>query len=58
MRWRNRGTYGWIYSRLKFTGKRWEEGIWITFDYYDSSVDADINMIVGTSNSWTEAWDR
>jgi hypothetical protein len=58
IQWTNKGNYGWLYVRNKIAGKRWEEGIWIMFDYYDSSVDANINMIVGLTASWTEAWDR
>jgi hypothetical protein len=56
MRWRNRGTYGWIYSRTKFTGKRYEEDLWLSYDYYDSSTDLDRNMRVGLTSSWTESW--
>jgi hypothetical protein len=62
MRWRNRGTYGWIYTRTKFTGKRYDESLWLTFDYYDTSIinhlaDNDVNMRIGRTNSWNEAWD-
>jgi len=58
MRWYNNGTYGWIYTRTLYAGKRWDEDLWIVFDYLDTDVDRNVNLRVGLTASWTETIDR
>jgi len=57
LRWYNNGTYGWIYTATLYAGKRYEEDMYISFDYVDLESDGDRGMIVRTTASWTEAWD-
>jgi hypothetical protein len=58
MRWRNRGTYGWMFSRLKPSVHPIDDEIWIFVDYLDTEEGSNINMIIGATNSWTESWNK
>jgi len=37
-------------------GERYDERLWLEFDYFDYENEAGRNLEVGTTASWTEAW--
>jgi len=43
MRWYNNGTYGWLYSGTRIASKKYDEAIWLHFDFLDLEEQQDGN---------------